>query len=492
MNDVHDLNLVLDAKIPLLVIEAQDEKRVLEMLTRVSIKRSVPLYQWTVTEGLDRMGFGADADMDASHEPENLLRHIKSALSPAVYVLCDFHPYMKDEPKLVRHIKDIALNHGQVGHVLVFVSHAFAVPPELSRLSARFEMSMPTEKQLMTLVRDEAQRWSKEKKGLKVRTDNATLQHFVKNLSGVSVHDAKRLIRGAIVDDGAITASDVSTVNEAKFKLMDMDGVLSFEYDTTQFTQVGGLSNLKAWLGQRKEAFVAEETSLDQPKGMLLLGVQGGGKSLAAKATAAMLQLPLLRLDFGTLYNKFFGETERNLRDALKQAEVMSPCVLWIDEIEKGIASGDNDGGVSKRILGTLLTWMAERESSVFMVATSNDISQLPPELLRKGRFDEIFFVDLPGDDVREDIFRIHLEKRNEQSESFDLIVLAGASDGFSGSEIEQAIVSALYTAAAKAKDLDTELILEEINNTSPLSIVMAEQIAELRAWAEDRTVSAN
>jgi SpoVK/Ycf46/Vps4 family AAA+-type ATPase len=222
--------------------------------------------------------------------------------------------------------------------------------------------------------------------------------------------------------------------------------------------------------------------------------VQGAGKSLAAKAVAGAWKLPLFRLDFGALYNKFHGETERNLREVLKMAAAMSPCVLWMDEIEKGIAadSGDSDGGVSQRVLGTLLTWMAERQERVFLVATANDIQRLPPELLRKGRFDEIFFVDLPGDAVRADILRIHLHKRKQAASSFDLTRLAGASAGFSGAEIEQAILSGLYEAHAAGKPLDTAMLCAEFERTKPLSVVRAEEISALRDWARERTVPAD
>ncbi|HEY5720364.1 MAG TPA: AAA family ATPase, partial [Gammaproteobacteria bacterium] len=222
-----------------------------------------------------------------------------------------------------------------------------------------------------------------------------------------------------------------------------------------------------------------------------LLGVQGAGKSLAAKSVAGAWQVPLLRLDFATLYNKYYGETERNLREALHSAGQMAPCVLWMDEIEKGLAA-DSDGGPSRRILGTLLTWMAERAARVFMVATANDIAALPPELMRKGRFDEVFFVDLPDAAVRAVIFRIHLRKRGLDADAFDLDGLAAASAGFSGAEVEQAVVSALYAAHAERREPATADLLGELGRTRPLSVLMAEQVDALRAWAAERTVPAS
>ena len=343
----------------------------------------------------------------------------------------------------------------------------------------------------MEIIREEAKDWSDRHAGARVKTDNLTLKKLVSNLQGMSVSDARRLVRGAIWNDGALTEEDLPRINKAKFALLDMEGVMNFEPQTENFSQVGGLHNLKRWLMARREAFCSDDSNLDRPKGILLLGVQGGGKSLAAKAVASLWGIALLRLDVGALYNKYHGETERNLREALKLADAMSPCVLWLDEIEKGMSQGSSDNGTSQRLLGTHLTWMAERRTRVFIVTTSNDISQLPPELIRKGRLDEIFFVDLPDAEVRKDIFTIHLNKRNCLADQFDLQQLSVASEGFSGSEIEQAIVAALYNGASQGKAVDTQLLLQEIASTSPLSVVMAEQINQLRHWAADRTIPA-
>lgn len=307
----------------------------------------------------------------------------------------------------------------------------------------------------------------------------------------MTLQEARRLVKTAIADDGAITHSDIPAVMKAKNMLMNKDNIVSFEYETEKFSDIAGLSNLKNWVRQRQSAFSQKHSSLDNPKGILLLGVQGSGKSLAAKAVAGFFGIPLLRLDFASLYNKYIGETEKNLRQALQTAEVMSPCILWIDEIEKGISQGNNDDGVSLRILGTLLTWMAEHKGQVFIVATSNDIERLPPELMRKGRIDEIFFVDLPDFETRKEIFSIHLRRRNQSPSAFDLEALSAASEGFSGAEIEQAIVSALYSAQSNQEKINTVIVEDEIEKTQPLSVVMAEKIDYLRNWAKNRTVPA-
>ena len=486
-NDIHDLGLVLDSRVRLIVIESWDELRVLETLTGLAVRRGLSLYVWSITEGVRRLGFGGEPQGEDSNAPETALRLVKHDPQPNLYVFCDIHPFL-DEPRVVRLLKEIAMG---ATPTLVLVSHALKLPAELQRLAARFSLALPSEEELLVIVREEAARWSERNRGARVRTDNRTLQQVVKNLRGMSHAEARSLARNLICDDGAITQEDLPELNRGKFQLLDLDGVLSFERETARFAEVGGLRHFRRWLGERQSAFLAGAAA-DMPRGVMLVGVQGGGKSLAAKAVAGLWGLPLLRLDFACLYNKYFGETERNLREALRLAEQMAPCVLWMDEIEKGLATGEMDGGVSQRVLGTLLTWMAERAAPVFMVATANAIDRLPPELLRKGRFDELFFVDLPDSETRADIFRIHLTRRELAEADFDLNVLADASAGFSGAEIEQVVVSAVYAAQARQRAVDLPLLVESIQATSPLSVVMAEDLAALRAWADGRAVQAD
>ncbi|MFT0213110.1 AAA family ATPase [Pseudomonas sp. F1_0610] len=488
-NDVRDLQLVLDARTRLVAIESWDEVQVLQTLTHLAMQRGDMLWLWSCTEGLQQASFTGIPDQD-SREAERALVQVKNSNRTGIFVFCDLHPFMS-EPIIVRLLKDIAMAQGIDRPTVILVSHALNLPVEIQRFAARFNVSLPSEDELLSIVREEAARWSQKNRGIRVQTDSVTLKQMVKNLHGMSHADARRLARKLICDDGAITQEDIPELNKAKFQLLNLDSVLSYESDTARFAEVGGLTNLKRWLGQRRSAFFGQ-TIKDMPKGMLLVGVQGGGKSLAAKAVAGLWGLPLLRLDFGSLYNKFFGETERNLREALGLADRMAPCVLWIDEIEKGISTSDLDQGVSQRVLGTLLTWMSERKNAVFVVATANNISRLPPELVRKGRFDEIFFVDLPKLEVRKEIFRIHLSKRSIEVSDFDLEQLAQTAEGFSGAEIEQAIVSSLYAGQARNVQIDQELLLNEIIQTSPLSVVMSEELMRLRLWAKDRTVSAD
>ncbi|UTA48622.1 AAA family ATPase [Simiduia sp. 21SJ11W-1] len=502
VTDIRDLGLLLHSKTPLLVLETFDELRALETVQRAVAEastsergrlRSRPIYRWTITDGLVRLGFGGELSLAGEsmphQEPDEVLQHLKTVEKPAVIVLCDFHPYLEGNPKNVRLLKDIALGQGGNGHTLVMVSHQLKLPKELSRLAARVNLALPSDEEIMTIVREEAKAWAA--KGGRVRADQATVARMVNNLRGLSFADVRALVRSAIVDDGAITESDLPAINKAKFELLNLEGVVSFEFDTASFADVGGLEKLKQWLASRQTAFT-DAALADKPKGLMLLGVQGSGKSLAAKAVAGLWGLPLLRLDFGALYNKYHGESERNLREALALADRMAPCVLWMDEVEKGLATDGNDSGTSKRLLGTLLTWQAERKTSVFVVATANDISALPPELMRKGRLDEIFFVDLPKAPVREQIFAIHLRRRGLERLTIQAPILASAAEGFSGAEIEQAVVSAIYSARANNAECGVKDILHELANTNPLSVIMAEKVAELRGWAQERCVLAD
>lgn len=497
MVDVPELLQLMNMRIPLIVIETMEERKAIDVLFGVANKQQTSLQRWTVTEGLRKVSFGPElqAIHASAQEPLEVLQAIKKQTTPSVFALCDFHSYLPDNATLIRLIKDIVLNHFAVPHTLVFISHELRLPPELHRFSHYYQMCLPTDARIHEIIREEAKLWSERHGGQRIKTDNQTLDKVVANLQGVSSEDVRRLVRGVIWDDGEITHTDIISLNKAKFALLDLEGIVNFESQVEPMANLGGLHHLKKWLTSRKSVFMANNEnaslSVDCPKGMLLLGVQGGGKSLAAKTVASLWGVPLMRLDIGALYNKYHGETERNLRAALRLADAMSPCVLWIDEIEKAMAKDVNDGGVSSRLLGTLLTWMAERKKRVFIVATSNDISGLPPELIRKGRLDEIFFIDLPDHVTRRDIFSIHLAKRNCLVDGIDVNHLATLSDGFSGAEIEQAVIAAMFNSSSQHSGVTTEMLVTEIKGTSPLSVVMREQINALREWASNRAVMA-
>ena len=494
MDRRHDLELILRSRTPIVIIETRDEARMLEMLQSITIASAgedyLPLFRWTMTDGLQRIDIALEPQ-PLNSEPDAVLKHIRAVSKPGIYVLLDFHPFLEN-PLHVRLMKDICIRYREVPRQLVLISHTVKLPSELESFSARFEMALPDEKERREIIRQVADEWASENPGSRVQADSKAYELLVRNLAGLTYNDTEQLARNAIYVDGAITKSDLPGVMQAKYELLNRGGALRFEYETARFNDVGGLVRLKDWLSQRKAVFRGDESAahLDSPKGILLLGVQGCGKSLAAKATAGVFGVPLLHLDFGAIYDKYHGETERKLRESLKTADVMSPCVLWIDEIEKGIAGRGGETGTTQRVLGTFLTWMAEKKSQVFVVATANDISTLPPELVRKGRFDEIFFVDLPDKKVRASILAIHLTRRKQRLGDFNIELLADAMDGFSGAEIEQAVVAAFYAAHAHKQPLATDHILNEAQQTRPLSVLMQEQIQALRRWADGRTVA--
>lgn len=494
MDRQRDLELILRSRMPIVVIETRDEKRMLHLLRTITLSGAsneyLPLFRWTVTDGLQRLDIELEPQLHNSEPPE-VLRHIRAVTKPGIYVLLDFHPYLQD-PVNIRLMKDVCMRFGEVSRQLILISHKVELPNELESFTARFDMALPTEKARESIIKRVAREYANENPGSRVQYDPKAYQLLIQNLAGLTDHDTEQLAKNAIFHDGAITKSDLPNVMQAKYELLNRGGILHYEYDTAKFSDVGGLEKLKHWLTLRKPAFLNDSsaTHLDTPKGILLIGVQGCGKSLAAKATAGIFGLPLLRLDFATLYNKYHGETEKNLRDSLKTADVMAPCVLWIDEIEKGLAGRGGETGTTQRVLGSFLTWMAEKTSQVFVVATANDISSLPPELVRKGRFDELFFVDLPSTAIREQIFDIHLRTRGQDPEALNLHEIAAAAEGFSGAEIEQTVVSALYAAHAHNSNLGSEHLLAELQRTKPLSVVMSEKVALLRQWAAGRTVA--
>ncbi len=477
---------------PLIVIESHDEPHAMALFSELRRSMQRPLFKWTAAQGL----IWVERDQQLApqfKEIETALEHIRQRRDRGIYLLMDFHPFLKD-PVTVRQIREMARqDEGVHARTLVMVSPELKLPRELEAVARRFALHPPDRSALAEMVRAEARRWSQQRGGSGPRVCEEALQQLVTNLEGLSMKDARRLARNAIQDDGVVDESDLPEIMRAKFDLLNPGGILAFEMETARFSQVAGMPRLKRWLEIRASVFNAASPppGLDMPKGMLLLGVQGCGKSLAARAAAGLFGVPLLHLDFGALFNRYHGESERNLRESLRAAELMAPCVLWMDEIEKGLSVSDSDGGTSRRMLGTLLTWMAERKSRVFLAATANDISLLPPELVRKGRFDEIFFVDLPDQATRQEVLAIHLARRQLKPQLYPLAELAAETEGFSGAELEHLVVAALYVAHAEGETLTTEHLQAEIAATRPLSVLMAEPIAELRHWASTRAVPA-
>ncbi|MGI9301450.1 MAG: AAA family ATPase [Gammaproteobacteria bacterium] len=493
-NDQGDLEAIIKSRFPIITIETHEEARVVDLFKRLALPNDWPLFVWNVVDGLVRVDQWNER-VASTYDLDKALRHINQSPQNGVFLFLDIHPFL-DEPVHVRLLKNMAQDSHKARRTMVLIGHSLVVPAELQRMAARFDLTMPSASEMRDILKEEIQVWEVSQRE-KLRGSSRAANLMVRHLVGLCEEDARRLMRHAIRHDGAITMDDIERICRKKYEMLNQEGLLSLELDTCDADELGGLNALKHWLQLRKAIFAGggEDAGLDAPKGLMLLGVQGCGKSLAAKCIAGTWRLPLLRLDFGVLYNKYFGETERNLRQALQAADAMSPCVLWIDEIEKGVSTdggGSMDGGVSRRVLGTFLTWMAERKSRVFIIATANEIKALPPELMRKGRFDEIFFVDLPDAQTREEIFRIHLTRRKLAPDEFDLEAMATVARGFSGSEIEQAIVAALYHAYNNKSPLATVDVLGELERTRPLSVVMAEKVTELRRWAQERAVAAH
>ena len=484
-----ELRLLLRSRFPIIVVESAEEPRFAALIENLCNLEEKALFTWTVVRGL--AGAKVGNAVPQSRELVDALQHIVRSPQNGIYVFYDATPFMEN-PAAVRLAREIAFDHNRNQQTLVFVGSRVELHADLQRMSASFRLAPTGPEDIRKMIKEEAELYMFQRE-VNLRADRAAYDMMVQHLVGVSRDDARRMIRQAIEHEGAITMEDVARVLRLKHESLGKGGTLQMVTEVESLDRVGGQARLKKWLELRRDAFggKAGTEKLDVPRGVLLLGVQGSGKSLAARAVAGSWRVPLLRLDFGALYNKYHGETERNLRTALETAGQMSPCNLWLDEIEKGIAvDAGPDGGVSRRVLGTLLTWMSERGSRVFLIATANDIESLPPELLRKGRFDEIFFVDLPDADVRASVFRLHLAKR-DVGIGFDLATLARASEGYSGAEIEQAIVSALYAAHARGEPLMQQHVHDALVATRPLSTIMAERVTALRAWAKDRTVPA-
>ncbi|WP_372593333.1 AAA family ATPase [Actinotalea sp.] len=488
LTSVGDLAALLASRVPLVVLETRDEGRALALLTAATRQAAgaMPVFRWTITDGLAR----ADVDLGTSQQfnsaPVDVLRTIRATDLAGVYVLVDFHPFL-DDPVHVRLLKDIGQAYAHVPRTVVLLSHQVDLPRELEHLSARATIAVPGREERARAV--DAAVAERSRTQLPPLVDPRARDLLVENLGGLSLGEVERLARGAVAD-GALVVSDLPAVMAAKYAVLHRSGVLEYEHDVPEAADLGGMGRLVQWLERRRPAFDGSAPGLEPPRGLLLVGVQGCGKSMAAKVAAGVFGVPLLRLDLAAVHNKYVGESERILRETLATADVLAPCVLWVDEVEKALA--DDESGAARRVLGTLLTWLAERRSRAFVVATANDVSALPPELVRKGRFDEMFFVDLPDASARAHILRVHAARRGLALSDADLASLVPASEGYSGAEIEHSIVSALYVAHDDGSgQVDAAHVLGELRATRPLSVVMAERIAGLRHWAAGRTVPA-
>jgi len=484
---VHDLKSLVLSFHSLIAIETVEEDRVRQLLAEVAADLRLPLFEWSVTRGLNRQH---GAQIEGTEEALAVLKHMTDdADGDAIYLLKDMAPHLANV-NVARTFRELAQRLTSTRSAIVLTGEPIELPKDIDGFAVHFDLELPDDDELRAVVRSVIDAVGRRQQ-VRVELTRDDAQRLVHALSGLTLNQARQVIAQAIVADGRLSAADIQTVIRCKGEMIERGGILEFFPVEENDFQLGGFTRMKAWLDDARVGFSREARAmnLEAPKGVLIVGVQGCGKSLAAKFIARHWQLPLLKLDAGRLYEKYVGESEKSLRRATALAEAMAPVVLWIDELEKAFAQGstDTDGGLSQRLFGGFLTWLQEKKDEVFVVGAANDLMKLPPEMLRKGRFDEIFFVDLPRAGDREQIFSIHLALRKQDPARFDLGRLASVTEGFSGAEIEQAVISSLYRSLQRKQPPSTEAILEAVQLTVPLSVTRREDVARLRAMAQGR-----
>jgi ATPase family associated with various cellular activities (AAA) len=482
------------------------------------------VFEWSIADGLVRSGSGtpavpagglqmrinaarhasdpgapesSQAGIYNTADPVQALANMESMTLEAVFILKDFHRHL-DNAVVVRRLRDVGQKFATNRRTVVLTSPSIDMPAELASLVEYLDLPLPDQTRLRQIVEQAFKRLSKTYT-LQVKLEGTGIDAIAKNLRGLTEEESDRAITQALVTRYGLFPETVTDVLAAKKELLRHSGMLEFIDATENMAGVGGLENLKQWLSQRRGAWEegAREFGLEPPRGMIILGVQGCGKSLCARAVAGEWKLPLVKFDTAAIYDKFVGETEKRIQKVFKVAEQLAPCVLWIDELEKvfagsGADSASADAGVSSRLLASFLSWMQDRKSPVFVAATCNNVTVLPPELIRKGRFDELFFVDLPNQSERKQIFAIQLGRRKRDSANFDLDAVAAAARGYSGAEVDAAVQGAMYAAYSRKTDVSTQALLDALKATVPLSTTRAEEIAALRNWAEKRAVAAS
>jgi len=542
------LKVLINSSTPIVVMETSEETLAVNIVRSACSDLNMSVFEWSIADGLVRSGSGAPVQSAATtsttwqpvrmqqarttlspssseadrltrammsslgsegsaaaaagsiyntREPVQALANMESMTVEAVFILKDFHRHM-DDPVVVRRLRDVGQKFSANRRTVIITAPEIAVPPELSKLVEYFDLPLPDLDRLHEIIKETFTRLSKTYT-LKLQLDSPGVDAMAANLRGLSEEEAERAISQALVTRYALCPDTITDVLEAKKQLLRHPGMLEFINASDNMAAVGGLENLKHWLAQRRGAWEdsARAFGLEPPHGVIILGVQGCGKSLCARAVAGEWKLPLVKFDTSAVYDKYIGETEKRIRKVFQVAEGLAPCVLWIDELEKVFAgsgpdSASADAGVSSRLLASFLSWMQDRKSPVFVAATCNNVTVLPPELIRKGRFDELFFVDLPNQAERKQILSIQLTKRKRNPDDFDLDKVAAAAKGYSGAEIDAAVQGGLYAAFSEKKQLTTQSLLDALRTTVPLSTTRAEEIAELRDWARTRAVPAS
>ncbi|MBF0225484.1 MAG: AAA family ATPase [Desulfobacterales bacterium] len=493
-NIVEEIETLVRARYPFIVIETYEELRAEKVIETIAKQRDKKIFCWSITRGIYEHNVSMQSKKGsdiATRDPLAALDSIIQMIEPAVYILKDFHPYLND-PAITRKLREVGHYIKSSYKTIVFISPRFKIPMELEKEMTIIDFPLPGLNEIEKLL-DDTIKDVNDNTSINIDPKKVPNEQLAKAALGLTLSEVENVFAKSLVRGGRLTLSDIPTILSEKEQIIKKSGILEYYSAQESFGDIGGLENLKNWLSKRRLAFSekAKNFGLPFPKGVLLLGVQGCGKSLCAKAVSSLWQLPLLRFDVGRVFSSLVGSSEENIRKAISSAESVAPTILWIDEIEKAFAgmssSGMSDGGTTSRVFGNFLTWLQEKTSPVFVMATSNNIKTLPPELLRKGRLDEIFFIDLPTDKEREVIIKIHLDKRKRNSALFDIKSIAKETKGFNGAEIEQAIISALFESFEKQEELTADMIIKSVHETVPLSVTMKEDIDALRSWASLR-----
>ena len=490
---IEEIRILIRARYPLIYVVSWEERRIEGVLSEIAKSRNKGIFSWTITQGIQNLEAGTAVKrlMDNTQDPIAALDYIEKFQKAALFVLKDFHPFMNDA-RVIRRLRDLTIALKTSYKTVILLAPIQKVPDELEKDVAIIDFPLPAiqdlERQLDYIIQSVS-----HNRNVQINLEEGDKEKILQAAMGLTLVEAENVFAKAIVAKGRIDPQDIPVILSEKKQIIRKSGILEFFAPDQALDDVGGLDQLKNWIRKRGKAFSenARAYGLPHPKGVLLIGVSGSGKSLVAKAVSSLWNLPLLRLDIGSVFSGLVGSSEANIRSVVKTAESIAPCLLWLDEMDKGLSgvhsSNFSDGGTTARVLSSFLTWMQEKTAPVFIVATANDISSLPPELLRKGRFDEIFFLDLPSLNERIDIFKIHLQKRNRDPQKFDLKLLGDLSQGFSGSEIEQVVISALYDSYDEDREVQTADLVSTLRQSVPLSHTMREAIDALRQWAQTR-----
>jgi len=515
------LKVLINSSTPIVVMETVEEMRIIDLVRSACIELALPVFEWSIADGLTRCGSNAPVApienprpvqklssqistlaeqaqvIGNTREPAQVLAHLATMTLDSVFILKDFHRHIED-PVVIRRLRDVAQRFCTNRRTLIITGPAVPLPAELASLVEFVELPLPDTKRLRQIVEETYKRLSKDH-ALKNKLDAASLDAVADNLRGLTEEEAERAVSQAIIAHYGLTPEMITDVLEAKKNMLRRAGVLEFIDNSESMANIGGLENLKRWLQQRRGSWEesARDYGLQPPRGVIIMGVQGCGKSLCAQAIAGEWKLPLVKFDTAAVFDKYVGETEKRVKKLFRVAEELAPAILWIDELEKVFAgsapsSSSSDAGVSSRLLGSFLSWLQDRTAPFFIAATSNNVNALPPELIRKGRFDELFFVDLPNIAERRAIFSIHLKRHKQNPSVFDLDQLALAAKGYSGAEIDAAVQTGMYAAFSTKKALTTEDLLQALQSTVPLSATRAEEIQAIRQWAKQRAVPAS